>query len=402
MKNTYQKQIIKAARLLNLVSSQEIQPYINQYNADFSANKLYTIIFLKLFLYSWMFDRKNLSLRTIAQYSKSQTFKELLQLNSQFSIGKSSLSERLARIPYQLFQDLFEYLAQKTLERLSDQKYSNNRVNQLIKQSRVLDSTIITLSAKLLKSGYQINKGQLSAKASMAIQGRQIPIKALVFTEKTYSSEDKALPELFDFEQKDVIYIFDRGIQRLQTYLDIVNNNNHFISRLTAKKYRVIKENPLSQKDKETDTLTIIKDELIKFDRLKEDHSFRLITAISKKNNQIFQFITDLFDLKAIDITELYRYRWSIEIFFRFLKQELHLENLLSYSENGMKVHIYLTLIAFLLTWIYKEQNQIKSFKRAREELRWSLLDILMKQQFHKGILVGIKLQKLPEFIDSS
>lgn len=402
MKNTYQKQIIKAARLLNLVSSQEIQPYINQYNADFSANKLYTIIFLKLFLYSWMFDRKNLSLRTIAQYSKSQTFKELLQLNSQFSIGKSSLSERLAHIPYQLFQDLFEYLAQKTLERLSDQKYSNNRVNQLIKQSRVLDSTIITLSAKLLKSGYQINKGQLNVKASMAIQGRQIPIKALVFTEKTYSSEDKALPELFDFEQKDVIYIFDRGIQRLQTYLDIVNNNNHFISRLTAKKYRVIKENPLSQKDKETDTLTIIKDELIRFDRLKEDHSFRLITAISKKNNQIFQFITDLFDLKAIDITELYRYRWSIEIFFRFLKQELHLENLLSYSENGMKVHIYLTLIAFLLTWIYKEQNQIKSFKRAREELRWSLLDILMKQQFHKGILVGIKLQKLPEFIDSS
>jgi len=36
---------------------------------------------------------------------------------------------------------------------------------------------------------------------------------------------------------------------------------------------------------------------------------------------------------EAVDVTEVYRYRWSIEVFFRFLKSELHLENLLSYSE---------------------------------------------------------------------
>lgn len=400
MKNKHQKQIIKTAYLLNLISPLELKPYISRYNADFSANKLHTLIFLKLFLYSWMFDKDNISLGTIAQNSHSSIFKQLAQLNTDFSIAKSSLSERLTRIPYQVFQELFEDLAQKTLASLSNnQSYSKN-INQLIKQARILDSTIITLSAKLLKAGYQINEGQLSIKTSMAIQGRQIPIKALILTDRIYSSEDKALPELFDFSQKNIIYIFDRGIQKLQTYVEIVANGSHFISRLSAKNYAIIATNPLPE-IAETETLTVVKDEIITFPQLKEKipRRFRLITTISKKDNQILRFITDLMDISAIDITELYRYRWSIEVVNRFLKQELHLESLLSYSENGIKVHIYLTLIAFLLAWIYKEQNNIRSFKRAREQLKWYLLDILVKKQFQEGLLIGATLR---EFIDDS
>lgn len=395
MQNQYQKQIIKTAHLLNLVSSQKIQPLVDKYNADFSANKLHIIVFLKLFLYCWVLDKNALSLRTIAEYSQSQIFKQLAQLHCQFSVGKSSLSERLARIPWQLFQELFECLAQQTLAALpSNQQYSNAVIDQLIKQSRILDSTIITLSSKLLKAGYQINKGQLSIKASIAIHGRKIPVKALVLTEQTYSSEDKALVKLLDLSQKNTIYIFDRGIQRLQTYADIVFHGSHFVSRLKAKHYSVIQTNKLP-KNRKTDTLTILRDEQVRFDQLgnKKHNQFRLITAASKKDNQELRFITSLTDISAIEITELYKYRWSIEIFFRFLKTELHLESLLSYSENGIKVHIYLTLIAFLLTWIYKEQNNIRSFKRAREKLKLLLLDTLVEQQFQKGLIVGAAIR---------
>lgn len=396
MQNTNQKQIIKATRLLNLVSPIEIQPYINRYNADFSANKLHTIIFLKLFLYCWMLDRSSVSLRTIAQYSKSQIFQQLAQLDENFSVGKSSLSERLASIPYQLFQNLFEHLAKKTLTALPDNQKHSNSIHRLIQQSHILDSTIITLSAKLLKTGFQINEGQLTIKASIAIHGRQIPIKALVFIDKMYSSEEKALPELFNFSQKDVIYIFDRGIKKFKTYTDIVDSGNHFLSRLSSQKCKIISTNKLP-KNNETETVAVIKDEIISFPNLKssQQYTFRLVTARSKKDNKILKFITTLTNISAIDVTELYHYRWSIEIFFRFLKRELHLESLMSYSENGMKTHIYLTLIAFLLTWVFKEQNNIKSFKRAREQLKLVLLEILMKQQFQQGLITGATLQFL-------
>ncbi len=395
MQNIIQKQIIKASNLINLISSQELQPFIDKYKADFSANKLYVLIFLKLFLYSWILDRDNLSLESISQNSKSSVFQQLAHLDSNFSVVKSSLSDRLTKIPHQLFKELFENLAEKTLKNLPDQQKYSKSVNQLIKQAKILDSTVITLSSKLLKTGYRINPNQLTFKASMAIQGRQIPVKALVLDDKTDFSEDKALPKLFDFSKKNVIYIFDRGIQKLQTYADIIESGNHFVSRPTVEKYQVISTNKLPD-NPETETLIIIKDEIITPTKLKNEKiKLRLISAVSKKDNKTLQFITDLIDLEAVDITELYHYRWSIEIFFRYLKSELHLESLLSYSENGTKVHIYLALITFLLTWIYKEQNNIKSFKRARRQLKLDLLEILIKKEFQQGFIAGMTSKKL-------
>lgn len=390
MSNKYQKQILAAGHLLRHVSADKIQPLVTKYQADFSANKLHTVVFLKLFLYSWSFDRASLSLRTIAEHSRSQTFKELAEISDDFSVGKSSLGGRLARIPFGLFQELFERLARETVAALPATSTKSQAVTKLLNQSRILDSTIITLSAKLLKDGYQIHEGQLSLKASMAIAGRSVPVTALVHTEDTYSSENKALPELFDLAQQGVIYIFDRGIHKRRTYAEIVTSRNHFLSRTEAKQYAVVGTNALPDRA-ETDTLRLISDQLIVFPKAQEETQtpFRLITAVSKRDGAALRFLTSLMDVSATDATELYRCRWSIEIFFRFLKCELNLEQPLSYSANGIKVHIYLTLIAFLLTWIFKEENNIKSFKRAREKLKLLLLDSLVGQVWEEGVRQG-------------
>ena len=380
----------QASRLLAHLSPDKIQPLVTKYRADFSASKLHTAVFVKLFLYSWSFDRAALSLRTIAEHSTSDTFRELADLAEDFSASKSGLSDRLAAIPAELFLELFEQVAHDTLANLSPAKTKSPAVTKLLQQARILDSTIITLSAKLLKDGYQIHEGQLSLKATMAIAGRSIPVKALLYTEGTYSNENKALPTVFNLAQPGIIYIFDRGIHKRQTYADIVGSNNHFLTRCDAKNYHVIKTNQLPKK-LATETLTVISDEIIRFPKTRDKTQtpFRLITAVSKRDGTTLRFLTSLFDQAALDLTELYRCRWSIEIFFRFLKSELKLEQLLSYSTNGIKVHIYLTLIAFLLTWVFKEENNIKSFKRAREKLKLLLLDALMGQVYEEGVRQG-------------
>lgn len=402
MGDNYQ-QLVKVTKVLELVSPSVIKSYVDKYRADFSANKLHTVIFLRLFLYAWMFSRNDLSLRTIATYSDSRVFKQVAGLEKEFSVGKSSLSERLANIPWSMFQELFDDLAKRAFTILpTNTNASNAAVNQLIAQSRVLDSTIIRLSAQLIQSGLKINEKDTGIKASVAICGKQIPVKTLVFTEKTYGSENHALPALFDFSQRDIIYLFDRGIQKIKIYADIARNGSYFITRLTAKNYQVVATNTLPEV-KETETLTVLSDEIIIFPQLTartdKNRRFRLITTVSKKDQKTLRFITNLEYIEATDITDVYRFRWSIEVFFRFLKSELHLEKLLSYSNNGIRVHIYLTLIAFILTWVYKEQNKIQSFKRARERLGWFLLELLMEQQFQEGLLLGATLTEL---IDSS
>jgi IS4 transposase len=88
----------------------------------------------------------------------------------------------------------------------------------------------------------------------------------------------------------------------------------------------------------------------------------RLIKFLNGEGNEIW-FLTNLFDMPAHAITELYKRRWDIEVFFKFLKQNLGLKHFLSHSLNGMKVYIYMILITALLFLIYKIRNRLEGFK---------------------------------------
>jgi IS4 transposase len=85
-------------------------------------------------------------------------------------------------------------------------------------------------------------------------------------------------------------------------------------------------------------------------------------------------------DVAAITITELYRKRWQIEVFFKFLKQHLGLEHLLSYEQKAIEVMLYVRLIAAMLILIYKQKNQLSSYKIAKEKFVAELEMQLIKQ----------------------
>ena len=95
-------------------------------------------------------------------------------------------------------------------------------------------------------------------------------------------------------------------------------------------------------------------------------NEFRLIIATSLKTQETFLFLTNIFDLNAREITDLYKKRWEIEVFFKFLKQELNFKHFVSRTENGIRVMMYATLILSLLILIYKEKNKISSYKIAK------------------------------------
>lgn len=107
---------------------------------------------------------------------------------------------------------------------------------------------------------------------------------------------------------------------------------------------------------------------------------FRLIKALSKKTNETLLFLTNISvaDLSAVEITEVYKKRWDIEVFFKFIKQHLHFKHFLNYSENGIKVMMYMTMIAALLLLLYKKLNKIEGYKIAKylfaEELNMGII----------------------------
>ena len=73
----------------------------------------------------------------------------------------------------------------------------------------------------------------------------------------------------------------------------------------------------------------------------------------------------------------MYRRRWDIEVFFRFLKQELNFSHFLSLNDNGLQVVLYMTMITAMLVMIYKKENET-GFKTAVGRMGIELESLVM------------------------
>ena len=103
---------------------------------------------------------------------------------------------------------------------------------------------------------------------------------------------------------------------------------------------------------------------------------FRLVVVESKlEEGKQFWFLTNDFELSAKEIAQAYRRRWDIEVFFRFIKQELNVSHLVSLNKNGIQVMLYMTLIVAMLVIVYKKANNI-GYKAAKRRFSIEIRDL--------------------------
>jgi len=100
---------------------------------------------------------------------------------------------------------------------------------------------------------------------------------------------------------------------------------------------------------------------------------FLLVVIKNEKNGKEFWLLTNEFELSSKEISDYYRKRWDIEVFFRFMKQELNLSHLVSMNKNGIEVMVYMTMIASILLLIYKKVNI--GYKTAKRRIAMELRD---------------------------
>jgi IS4 transposase len=102
-------------------------------------------------------------------------------------------------------------------------------------------------------------------------------------------------------------------------------------------------------------------------------HPVRIIKAIKKSDGETISFITNLKKMNSKEISEIYKSRWQIEIFFKFIKQHLNFSHLLNRTENGIKVVMYVTMTAAILLAHYKKQKRLKGYKIAKRKFAQDL-----------------------------
>ena len=75
----------------------------------------------------------------------------------------------------------------------------------------------------------------------------------------------------------------------------------------------------------------------------------RMVVYYDKETGNEVSFITNNFEIHALEVANLYRHRWDIEVFFKWIKQNIVVKTLWGYSENAVKTHLWVAIIAYLL-----------------------------------------------------
>jgi hypothetical protein len=251
-------------------------------------------------------------------------------------------------------------------------RLKNKKVSEILR----FDSTLVSIGAGLVDCGYNLGKrsiksqGKNQIKFTIGLKGL-MPTDVHLHTERKYLSEDIALGEAIaeSSHTSDSIVVFDRGLQKRKLLADFGKSGISFVTRAnTYIKYELI-ELHKEIKGRTTDTLILEEDLLVYlFDHYNKKIKvpMRLIKAKIKQSQEPIYFLTNMTNLTARQITDIYHRRWDIEVFFRFIKQELNFSTLVSYNENGIKVMMYMVLITAMMILIYKKVNKIDGYKIAK------------------------------------
>jgi hypothetical protein len=380
-KRVVKKQKVSVAKLLSLLPDEVIAELVEQTQADKHVKRLPALLFVKLLLYGVLKSNK-LSTHLLEHYYNSEQF-ALLTGKGKRRTRHSSLSDRLKAIKPELFRKLLAYLS----EQLQGQLPGTRRGLGYTITS--FDSTMVAASAVLLKEGMQVGQrskskaGKKQVKFSVSLH-QGLPCRANTHCQQAYLSEDLALGELLleTEKQEGTVLVFDRGVSKRATFEQLTEQQHLFVTRLkTSAVYQVVSEKKPEQQ--ETDTLRLQADLVVRLKDAKGDltrHPYRLIKALSKESGEELWFLSNLLDAEAEQITELYRQRWQIEVFFKFLKQHLGLECLLSYDQQAIEVMLQVRLIAAMLILLYKQANGLGSYKLAKEKFVAELEMELIKQ----------------------
>ena len=252
-------------------------------------------------------------------------------------IKRSTFSDANRDRSHEIFQELFYRLVQKTQHISPKQRF---RFKNTVK---VLDSSTISLCLSLFPwAKFRQKKGAIKLHCQYELDS-QIPTFVIV-TEGTCSDITIARKMSFD---KGTILVIDRG------YIDYIWLNQlnlqgiFFVTRLKENvKYRVIERLPANKK------AGITSDQIIRIIGSKSQCipvELRRIRFKNPEDGIVYEFITNIFHLADTTITAIYKARWDIELFFKWIKQNLKIKTFLGTNKNAVMSQIWAALCLYLI-----------------------------------------------------
>jgi len=327
------------AQVVQFINRYEFDKSVDRYKGDYHVRDLNCWNqFLQLFF--GQLTARN-SLRNICVCLKAHK-KKLYHLGIKQNVNQSTLSRANEKRDWRIFADFGEYLI-KTVRPL----YSNEPVPNVDIKNEVfaLDSTTISLSLTLFtwaKGKY--SRGAVKIHTMLDLRG-SIPAFIFITDGKYHDSNilDVIVPN------PGAIYLMDKA------YVDFVAlNRMHQAGAFFITRAKVTLDYHICQRNYNIDeTSGLRRDCTIKLNGQKSKKLYpeelRLVEYYDDEKDELLVFLTNNIEASALEIARLYRNRWQIEIFFKWIKQNLTIKKLWGHSENAVHIHIWVAICTYLI-----------------------------------------------------
>jgi hypothetical protein len=174
----------------------------------------------------------------------------------------------------------------------------------------------------------------------------------------TASVHDVNVLDVIHFEANS-FYIMDRGYLDYKRLYKIHTSDAFFVTRMRGK----MDCRRLYSREKDA-AAGIMYDQTIMLNNFYPSKYYpeklRRIKFVDKETQKEFIFLTNNFDLAASDIAQLYKHRWKIELFFKWIKQHLKIKSFWGQSENAVKTQVWIAVSVYVLVAIAKKRFMLK------------------------------------------
>ena len=335
--NTLNNIIFPLKKSLGLLKKMGIDRYIK---------KLTFQSFLTIMIYAQIIESS--SLRDLSTTLNSSS--ELEKAVGLKSISHSQMSRKLRNINPSYFNDFLNESIKEAHIHLTP-----NAIKSSLGNLYMIDSSTITMSLTQYRwADYRKTKSGVKLHLRIKfVDDISIPDKAVIT--KAKPADRKQMDHLV-VSEKDAINVLDRAYVDYKKFDDYCKNDIFFVTRSKSNSIvTVIKENEVSIGSFVISDKTVILGNKTNMMKSK----LRIIKTLDLNNNSI-SILTNLFDKSAEEIADIYRLRWKIELFFKWLKQHCKVKTFYGKSANAVENQILIALITYCLLILVKLREGYK------------------------------------------
>jgi len=359
------------SQFLQILDKNQFDKFVEDHKAD-KYSKTFTtwnqlVVMMTAQLKGWE------SLREVKTGFETKSNK-LYHLGIEGLPKRSNLAYANSKRSFKIYQSLFNTLLTKVIGKDSTENEFGAPLN-------ILDNTTVDLCLSLFPwANFRKTKGALKVHTSFSYDN-QIPTFLNI-------TDGKVTDSLNIFEDlsvyRNTIVTFDKGFLNFEQFKRLDDHNVIFITRIREDiKYKIIGQHAKGNNEYLIDDCII---ELTgSYDKYPKQ--LRLVVYWDRITAKTYKFLTNDFERDALTIAKIYKARWDIELFFKWIKQNLKIKTFLGTSRNAVMMQIWIAMIVYLLIWyVAKQSKHIKGILELTRILREmlfeniSIIDLLAKK----------------------